>query len=132
MSAKRRCLIRATWISLGTGGVAITACNKAKGNEKVAKAELEDKRKATAHSQYEVDKAKAEAAYDVAKEKCEDLKGSDQHNRKKLALDDDRRSTYWASSHNLPSRKQTLMISGAEPGPLVSSNTRGMAQKRVL
>ena len=40
---------------------------EAKGQEKVAKAELEAKRKGTPHSQYEVQVAKAKAAYDVAK-----------------------------------------------------------------
>ena len=53
-------------------------CNaEAKGKEKVAKAELEADYKHTAKARYEARVAQADADYDVAKEKCDDLKGND-------------------------------------------------------
>ena len=45
---------------------------EAKGKEKVAKAELEAQNKGTEKARQEVNIAKAEAAYAVAKEKCDD------------------------------------------------------------
>lgn len=47
----------------------------AKGQERVAKAELEATYKPTEKSRYEVGIAKAEAEYAVAREKCDDLAG---------------------------------------------------------
>ena len=53
-------------------------CEKeAKGKEKVAKAELESQYKPSAKNTQKVAEARAEAAYEVAKEKCDDLKGND-------------------------------------------------------
>jgi hypothetical protein len=50
---------------------------EAKGKEKVAKAELEARRKDnTPQALYDVRVAKADAAYDVAKEKCDDHSGN--------------------------------------------------------
>jgi len=70
-------------------GNAKDICNKeAKGKEKVALAELEAKRKGTPHAQQDVLKAKAEAAYEVAQEKCDDLKGTDKSACKKQAKAD--------------------------------------------
>jgi len=50
---------------------------EAKGREKVAKAELENNYKPTDKNRYDVAVAKANAAYDVAKEKCDDKAGND-------------------------------------------------------
>jgi hypothetical protein len=50
---------------------------EAKGQEKVAKAELELKQKDTAKNRYDVAAAKADSDYNVAKEKCDDMKGKD-------------------------------------------------------
>ena len=50
---------------------------EAKGQEKVAKAELALKQKDTAKNRYDVAAAKADADYNVAKEKCDDMKGKD-------------------------------------------------------
>jgi hypothetical protein len=53
-------------------------CQKeAKGQEKVAKAELAAKRNPSARNERKVAEAKADAEYDVAKEKCEDMKGKE-------------------------------------------------------
>jgi len=45
---------------------------EAKANEKVAKKELDYKNKPTEKNKYEWEKMKVEAAYEVAKEKCDD------------------------------------------------------------
>jgi hypothetical protein len=50
---------------------------EAKGGQKVAKAELDARDKGTAKEQANVRVARAEAEYEVAKEKCDDLKGND-------------------------------------------------------
>jgi hypothetical protein len=50
---------------------------EARGNEKVAKAELALKQKDTAKNRYDVAEAKADADYNVAKEKCDDMKGKE-------------------------------------------------------
>ncbi|MDR0225711.1 MAG: hypothetical protein LBI66_04770 [Burkholderiaceae bacterium] len=51
-------------------------CNKqASGQEKVSKAELEARRDPTPRTQEKARLAKADADYDIAKEKCDDLKG---------------------------------------------------------
>ena len=51
-------------------------CNKeAKGKEAVAKAELEQQYKPSERHAREVQEEKVKAAYEVAKEKCDDLKG---------------------------------------------------------
>jgi len=48
----------------------------AKGKEDVASAELDNSYKPTQKTQYKVSVAKAQATYDVAKEKCDDLSGN--------------------------------------------------------
>jgi hypothetical protein len=48
---------------------------EADGQRKVAKAEAEQKENDTPKNRFKVDEAKAKAQYDVAKEKCDDLKG---------------------------------------------------------
>jgi hypothetical protein len=59
-------------------GNAKDVCQKeAKGKENVAKAELDHKANPSARSQRKVDEAKADAKYDVAKERCDDLKGKE-------------------------------------------------------
>ena len=49
---------------------------EAKGKEKVAKAELEARYKNTDKARYDARVARADAAYDVAKEKCDDMSGN--------------------------------------------------------
>jgi len=52
-------------------------CNaEAKGNEKMAKAELETQYKPSPRNDEKLKVAKADAAYDLAKEKCDDLSGN--------------------------------------------------------
>lgn len=62
----------------GMKGNAKDVCVKeAKGKEKVAKAELDAKTDPSEHNQRKVMEAKADAQYDVAKEKCDDMKGKE-------------------------------------------------------
>ena len=70
----------------GLKGNAKDICEaEAKGAQKVAKAELEARDKGTAKEQANVRIAKAEAEYEVAKEKCDDLKGNEKDVCKKDA-----------------------------------------------
>lgn len=50
--------------------------SEAKGTEKVAKAELDAQYKPSPRAEARVIEAKADAAYDLAKEKCDDLAGN--------------------------------------------------------
>jgi hypothetical protein len=62
----------------GLNGNAKDVCQaEAKGHEKIAKADLEANYKNTEKARYDARVAKADADYDVAKEKCDDLKGND-------------------------------------------------------
>ena len=58
---------------------------EAKATEKVAKKELDYKQNPNEKNRMDAEKMKVEAAYEVAKEKCEDLKGTDQTACKKQA-----------------------------------------------
>lgn len=50
---------------------------EAKGNEKMAKAELDVKQNDTPKARYNLAVAKSDMEYHVAKEKCDDMKGKD-------------------------------------------------------
>ena len=50
---------------------------EAKGKEDIAKAELDAQYKPSAKATHKVADTRADAAYEVAKEKCDDLKGND-------------------------------------------------------
>jgi hypothetical protein len=50
---------------------------EAKGQEKVAKAELELKNKDTPKNRYDVAAAKADMEHDIAREKCDEMKGKE-------------------------------------------------------
>ncbi|MCB1980347.1 MAG: hypothetical protein KDF25_13520 [Burkholderiaceae bacterium] len=61
-------------------------CEKqAKGNEKVAKAELQAQYKPSDKAAYKARKERADADYEVAKEKCDDMKGNEKDVCKKDA-----------------------------------------------
>lgn len=49
---------------------------EAKGNEKVARTELEAQYKNTDRARHNAQQAKADAQYDVARERCDDMKGN--------------------------------------------------------
>jgi len=59
-------------------GNAKDVCQKeAKGKENIAKAELDAQKDPSAHNQRKVAQAKADAKYDIAKERCDDMKGKE-------------------------------------------------------
>jgi hypothetical protein len=60
-----------------TGNAKDVCMQEAKGKEKVAKAELDAKSDPSASNQRKVEEAKADAKYDVAKERCDDMKGKE-------------------------------------------------------
>jgi chromosome segregation ATPase len=67
-------------------GNAKDVCKKeADGHKKVAKAEAELKEQDTPKNRLKVEEAKADAQYDVAKEKCDDQKGDAKSACKKAA-----------------------------------------------
>lgn len=58
------------------GNVKDVCEEEAKGQEKVSKAELDYRKDGTEKNRHELAKAKADATYEVAKEKCDALKGN--------------------------------------------------------
>jgi len=65
---------RKSWDGL-SGNAKDVCVEQAKGKEKVARAELDYKQDASERHRGKVAAAKADAAYNVAKEKCDDLSG---------------------------------------------------------
>jgi hypothetical protein len=61
---------------------------EAKGKEKLAKKELDYKKNPNDKNRADVEKMKAEVAYEIAKEKCEDQKGAEMMSCKKQAKAD--------------------------------------------
>src|SRR5215510_15345023 len=59
-----------------TGNAQDVCQAQAKGNERIARAELDAKDKGTVKARYDARVARAEAEYSVAKEKCDDLSGN--------------------------------------------------------
>ena len=80
-----------------TGNAKDVCVKEAKGKETIGKAELNAKADPSERNQRKVQEAKAEAAYDVAKERCDDLKGNEkdacqkdakaQHEKAKASLE---------------------------------------------
>jgi len=67
-------------------GNAKDVCEKeAKGREKIAKAELQQNYQPSERNARKLEETRADVAYDVAKEKCEDLKGDAQKSCEKDA-----------------------------------------------
>lgn len=60
-----------------TGNAKDVCMAEAKGHEKVAKAELQQRRSGKPGDARKLAEARADAAYDVAKERCDDLKGNE-------------------------------------------------------
>ena len=61
---------------------------EAKGKEKLAKKELDLKKNPNDKNAQDLEKMKAEVAYEIAKEKCEDMKGAEMASCKKNAKAD--------------------------------------------
>src|SRR5438132_1012663 len=60
-----------------SGNAKDVCVKEAKGKEKVAKAELDAKKNPSERNTRKVEEAKADAKYEVAKERCDDMKGKE-------------------------------------------------------
>src|SRR6266481_1929277 len=60
-----------------SGNAKDVCVKEAKGKEKIAKAELDARADPSERAQRKVEEAKAEAKYEVAKERCDDMKGKE-------------------------------------------------------
>ena len=89
---------------------------EAKGNEKLAKKELDYKKNPNDKNRADVEKMKAEVAYEVAKEKCEDQKGAEQASCKKQAKAEKDRAIASAKG------KKVASANGATSGSTRSSS----------
>ena len=89
-------------------GNAKDVCMKeAQGKEKVALAELTAKRKGTPNAQYDVLVAKAKAAYEVAQERCDDLKSAEKTACKKQAKADEAKALAEAKASKVAANTST-------------------------
>jgi hypothetical protein len=88
---------------------------EAKGKEKLAKKELDFKKNPNDKNAQDVEKMKAEVAYEVAKEKCEDMKGADLATCKKNAKADKDRAMAAAKG-----KKVAMDTTGTTPAPASS------------
>ena len=121
---------------------------EAKGNEKLAKKELDFKKNPNDKNKNDVEKMRAEVAYELAKEKCEDQKGNDALSCKKQAKDEkdraigalkgtkkvataDTRATTAGAKRDMSSSSpsgnvsNTMSPSGREPSPTTNVQTQG-------
>src|SRR4051812_46969602 len=101
----------------GMSGNAKDVCQKeAKGKENVAKAELDAKKDPSPRNQRKVEQARADAKYDVAKERCDDMKGKEKdacqkqakadHEKAKAAMEKAQASTGSSNTRSsIPSTK---------------------------
>jgi membrane protein involved in colicin uptake len=96
---------------------------EAKGKEKLAKKELDYKKNPNEKNRADVEKMKAEVAYEVAKEKCEDLKGAEQSACKKTAKADKDKAVAAAKG----SRKTVADSGTAARSGSTAGNTGGSA-----
>src|SRR5882672_1566164 len=74
-----------------SGNAKEVCVKEAKGKEKVAKAELDARANPSERAQRKVEEAKAEARYEVAKERCDDMKGNEKSACEKQAKADHER-----------------------------------------
>jgi hypothetical protein len=82
-------------------GNAKDVCMKeAKGKEKVAKAELDARANPSERNQRKVEEAKADAKYEVAKERCDDMKGKEKSACEKQAKADHEQAKAAMSKRN--------------------------------
>ena len=77
--------------------------DRAKGKEKVARAELDYKQDASERQRSKVESAKADAQYAVAKEKCDDLSGE----QKDVCVKDAKAAKSRADAETKPARQST-------------------------
>ena len=101
-------------------GNAKDVCMKeAKGKEKVAKAELDAQKDPSARNQRKVEEAKADAKYDVAKEKCDGMKGAE-----KSACEKDAKAEHERAQADIKRNSAAGSSSGASSRAPSSTSTR--------
>ena len=79
---------------------------EAKAKEKIAKKELDWKKNPNEKNRMDYEKMKAEGAYEVAKEKCEDMKGAEESACKKQAKADEKKAIADAKAHGKTAMKK--------------------------
>ncbi len=75
-----------------SGNAKDVCVKEAKGKEKVARAELDARANPSERNQRKIEEAKADARYDVAKERCDDMKGKEKSACEKEAKADHERA----------------------------------------
>jgi hypothetical protein len=109
---------------------------EAKGKEKLAKKELDYKKNPNDKNAQDVEKMKAEVAYEVAKEKCEDMKGADLATCKKNAKADKDRAMAAAKGKKMAdagtatSKASGTTSSGPASGTTAPSSTSSSSTKK--
>jgi len=98
---------------------------EAKANEKVAKKELDYKKNPNDKNKTDLEKMKAEAAYEVAKEKCEDMKGADQASCKKNAKADKDRAIANAKGKKVADATPSSTSTTSKSGPATGTTMQG-------
>lgn len=100
---------------------------EAKGKEKLAKKELDYKKNPNEKNMRDVEKMKAEVAYEIAKEKCEDMKGADAMSCKKTAKSEKDRALSAAKGKKMadatPASRPTTTMSPSTMPATKSSTT---------
>ena len=86
-----------------SGNAKDVCVKEAKGKEKVAKAELDARANPSERNQRKVEEAKAEAKYEVAKERCDDMKGKEKSACEKQAKADHERAKAAMAKRNASS-----------------------------
>ncbi len=105
---------------------------EAKAKEKVAKKELDYKKNPNDKNMQDWEKMKVEAAYEVAKEKCEDQKGADQAKCKKDAKAEKDRGMAAAKGKKMAhaDTMTTTSTAPAHPAPAPAPSAPAPAEKK--
>ncbi len=101
---------------------------EAKGKEKLAKKELDLKKNPNDKNAVDVEKMKAEVAYEIAKEKCEDQKGADAAACKKQAKAAKDKAMAEAKNYKRMASADTGMTKATSaPAPSTTTSAKPMA-----
>lgn len=110
-----------------SGNLKDVCVKQAKGNEKVAEAELEAREKPSEQANYKARLARAEADYEVAKEKCDDLSGNPKDVCKKKA---EAEYTHAKENAKVAKAKETPADNSAEKAANVSEARKDAAAEK--
>ena len=98
---------------------------EAKGKEKLAKKELDYKKNPNDKNAQDVEKMKAEVAYELQKEKCEDMKGADMAKCKKDAKVEKDRAMAAAKGKKMASADMSSPKPTTSPTPAPATTPTG-------